>query len=200
MRSIRLKSKNTKKLFVLGFLGIIGTGKTTTAYFLSEKLGLTVINTDKVKRFLNNHGYPGVIPHPELELKINQAASRFLYEKKISHIIDADLTRFYKKTEDNARPYKAELLLIRLTCPEKVLLERLKKRDEDLAGMDADNFSMENSETGWSLSGEKDFHERVELFKTIIPPEDVYFTIDTSKDLDIQAEKLEEKLKEDKYL
>jgi|GEM_PF-2444695 len=200
--TIPVKQTETMELFVIGFLGIIGMGKSTVANRLGERLDIYVASTDNVKRFLNDHGHKGVIPYPELSHQINMDLSQYLYDQNLSHIIDGDLTRFHGPARENATKNGAKLMIVDIYCDESVILERLKERDALIEKFkEVDRNEIDFSEIGSSLSGTEDYLARKQMYKTIDKPTDIYYTIDTSsnslEELDSQLDELIEIMKGD---
>ncbi len=168
------RSRRSKKLFVIGFIGVTGVGKSYVAKLISNKLNLYIASNDKIRRFLNDEGIEGVNPQQNLLQEIAESSSKYLFENQISHIIDADLLKFYKVAKKNANKYGAKFFLIRLYCPERIILDRLKKRKKD-----DDNFSH---------AGEEIYFVRKQLHKdTNISKEDIFFEINTEKDVEKQV-------------
>lgn len=194
LQTIGYPSKNTRRLFALGFIGTTGVGKSTVAILLSKKLNLYVASNDKVRRFLNKEGLPGKFPDQELLQQIAEESSRYLYKNKISHVIDADLIKFHEVAKKNAESHGAKFFLIHLVCPEEVILRRLRKRKEEIQRELKENPGSEFASQGHSLSFKKEYLERTKMHNTHPLPEYIYFTLDTSKNVDVQIDNLKQKL------
>ncbi|MDP1883859.1 MAG: AAA family ATPase, partial [Candidatus Moranbacteria bacterium] len=143
-----VRPDNSTKLFAISFIGTTGVGKTTVSQKLAEKLGFYVANSDEIRRFLNREGFPGKFPDQDLVNFMGKKVSEFLYQTKTSHIIDADMIRFYDKALANATSNGAKLLIIRLVCPEEIILKRLEERQSKINEDRSQNYS----EVGFSLS------------------------------------------------
>lgn len=190
IKTIDAKPSNTKKLFAIGFAGLNGVGKSFVANKLSEKLGLYVDSSDNTRRFLNEQGFEGVSPAQEMVQKIGPASSSYLYKNKISHIIDADLMKLHQITRKNASDHGAQFFLIHLVCPEDIILKRIEKRSDDI---------LKDSSSNLSRVGKEEYFKRKKLHESLPFPE-IFFTIDTSEELDLQLDDLINKLKEEKVV
>src|SRR3989304_6776326 len=138
---INTKHHNTKRLFAIGMIGVTGVGKSYIAEILAQNLGLYIASNDRIRRFLNDEGYGEESPEQLLLQDIAEQSSKYLYDNQISHIIDADLIKFYDVAKKNARKHKAKFYLIRVICSEKLILQRLKKRKEKIQRGDVTNLS-----------------------------------------------------------
>jgi predicted kinase len=182
--------ESTKELFSIGFIGINGVGKSFVAEKLSEKLKLYIANNDRIRRFLNDNGIEDANLMQELVFDMGPKLSAYLYENKISHIIDADLMQFNDITRKNAIDHGARLCIIHLICPEDIILKRINKREKDIA---------KNPLVNFSRVGKDEYFKRKALHQSLLLPE-VFFTIDTSLDVDIQLNEIINKLKEEELI
>ncbi|MCK9378998.1 MAG: AAA family ATPase [Candidatus Moranbacteria bacterium] len=181
---------NTRSLFSVGFIGINGVGKSFVAEKLSEKIGLYIANNDKIRRFLNESGFNDTDYVQKLVFDMGPKLSAHLYANKLSHIIDADIVQFHDITRKNAMDHGARLCIIHLICPENVILERINKREKDIA---------KNPLVNFSRAGKDEYFKRKALHQSLLLPE-VFFTVDTSLDVDIQLNKVVNKLKKEKLI
>lgn len=188
--TMKVKSSNTKELFGIGFIGLFGSGKSYVAEKISEKTGLYITRNDELRRFLNKEGFPGHTPIQESVEKIGPAIGRYLYENKISIILDADLFKHYNVAQENAEKFGGKFFIVRLICPEDVILQRLEKRKEHID---------ENPESNLSRVGKEEYFERKILHEGQPLPE-IFFTMDTSLDVDSQIDELINKLKKENVI
>lgn len=200
LHTIDYPSGNTNKLFSVGLIGTTGVGKSTIAELLSKELNLYVASNDKVRRFLNKEGLPGKFPEQKLLQYIAEESSRYLYKNKISHVIDADLVKFHGVAKKNAENYGVKFFLIHLICPENVIFERLRERKKEIRRELKKNPDSEFADQGHSLSYKKEYLERTKQHNMFPLPDYVYFTIDTSQNVDVQINKLKKKLKKESVL
>lgn len=178
--------EKTKKLFVIGFIGLVGTGKTTAAQKLGEKLNIYVDGGDRVRCFLSKKNIEDESLKQEMVLGIGEAVIDLLYKKRLSHIIDTDLIKYHEMIGERAKNNQAEFLLIQLECPEEVVLERIKKRKEQVK---------QDPQSNWSQAGKDKYFERKQLHELLQKPE-CHYTIDTSLELDAQLDGFIQLLKE----
>lgn len=178
--AIVAQPSNAKKLFILGFIGLNGVGKTFISEKIAEKLGLYIASNDRIRRFLNTKGFEGASPAQHLVQEIAERSTNYLFENNISHIIDADLIEFHKTARINANKYGAKLFLIKLVCPEEIILDRLNRRSKETEINPALNLSRVGAER---------YFERKRLHESLELPE-IFFSIDTSQGIDSQIEDL----------
>jgi|LFRM01.1.fsa_nt_gb predicted kinase len=190
IKTIKTAHNNTKKLFAIGFIGINGVGKSFVAKKLAEKIDLFIGSNDDIRRFLNNEGFKGASPNQELLQRIAEASGDWVYKNNISHIIDADLIKFQEKARAIAKQNGAKLFLVHLTCSEKIILERLQKRQQEISVNPQNNLSRVGVEEYLKRKG---IHETTTI-------QDVFFKIDTGLKIDPQIEELINKLKQEKVL
>lgn len=184
---INVRPHNTPRLFAIGFIGLPGTGKSTIADILGRDLELPVNRNDQIRRFLNLKGFPGASPRQDIMPALAEERTLFFYSNKTSVIIDANFTEYAASSQANALARGASLLLIRTVCSDEVAIERLKVRSQ-------------SGEDGDSAVTEDHFEEiknRVAGFPEV---KDVYYEVDTTKDLSSQLSKLYEKMKKDNYI
>lgn len=191
IKTIDASHGNTKKLFSIGLVGLTGSGKSTVAAAIGRKIGLYIGSNDSIRRFLNEEGFEGESPNQELLQKIAERASVYLYQNKISHIIDADLIKFHQTARKNAEKNGADFLLISVILSEEIILARLQKRNEEIK---------KNPNSNLSRVGSKEYFRRKELHEELGLPQDIYFTFDNSQELNPQLDIFIEKLKKDGYL
>jgi dephospho-CoA kinase len=185
IRTIEVKPANTKKLFAIGFIGLTGSGKSFVAQKISQKLNLYIASNDRIRRFFNELGYAGESPLQETLQKIAESCTRYLYQHKISHIIDADLILFHELALMHAQDFNARIYIIHITCPEEIIFQRLKKRAEEIQADNSANLSR---------AGENKYFTRKKLHASLAFPK-FFYTIDTAGEIDEQIDDLILKLK-----
>lgn len=190
IKTIPIVNPDTKTLFSISFIGNLCCGKTSIAKKISEKLNLYIYINDTARRYLNNLGFEGETPAPHILNKISVGASEYLYKNRISHIIDADLIRFHDSARRIAESFGAKLYIIEIICPEEIMLERIKQREENIKL---------NKETSFSRAVTKHYFERKKLHD-LLPKPKFFFRIDMTLDIDNQIDKLILKLKEEKII
>ena len=166
---------------LIGIIGITGSGKSTISKYLSENLNIPTTSNDQIRRFFNKNNVPGEAPMQNFLELLAEERTRILLSKGISHIIDADLLLHWESAKANAQEYGAKFILIRIVCPEEIILQRIAKREK--MGGDL------------SLASSNKYFERKEIYlKTTIPKDEVFATIDTSTEINEQCLHLIEKI------
>ena len=162
---------------VIGIIGLPGSGKSTIAAKLAERTGLLVVSNDNVRRFLNAHGYPGASPEQETLEFISNERTEYLLRNGISHIIDADLTGHIDGARSRAQKYGFKLVLIKVGCPEEIILDRITKRL--IEGKSESQADIEK------------YHSRVKFQNNHASEQhDFLAIIDTSRDINTQIDRL----------
>jgi len=174
-------------VFAICFLGLPGSGKSTVADMLGTVLGLPVNRSDQIRRFLNAKGFPGASPRQDIMAAMAEGRTLFFYEHKTSAIIDANFTEYAAHSRANAAAHDASLLLVRVSCPDVVAVERLKARRQ-------------SNSTGDSATTEEQYEVIKARVATFPPVSDPYFEIDTTMALEPQVETLRTLLIRDGFL
>lgn len=190
IESIMAKPGNTKKLFVFSFIGLNGTGKSYVTEKIAKKLDLYIASNDHIRRFLNIRGFSGESPDQLLVQKIAENSTKHLLKNRISHIIDADLIEFHGIAKKNTDEYDAKLVLVYLVCPEEVILQRLRNRSRELEI---------NPDSNLSRVGVEKYLERKKMHESLSLPE-IFFTMDTSRDVENQIDALISKLEKEQMI
>jgi dephospho-CoA kinase len=176
----KLSANKLQETIVIGFIASIGSGKSTISKALSKRLKIPIFDNDGIRRFLNKRGHPGESPLPQLVLDIARTRAKMILNKGISYILDADLTLTYPEDTHWLASMGAKLLLIKINCPKKIVLQRLSRRQKDTAA---------------SLANKQRYLKREKLRKKVqIEPDYLFFTIDNTKDLTPQINRLISKI------
>lgn len=186
-QSIKVPSNFTRLPFAVGMVGVVGSGKSTVAAALADKLDLYVASNDAIRRFLNGLGFEGASPRQELLQYIAESSTRYLMSHGISHIMDLDLMKFYSLARQNVESNGGRFYLVNVTCPEKVILERLSARTQKGAAHDIANLSR---------SGVEEYYVRKRVHEETKMPARFDFTFDTSKALEPQVSEFAEILRQ----
>lgn len=160
--------------FVVGMVGLVGSGKSTVAALLAEKLGIIVTSNDSIRRFMNTLGFEGSSPNQPLLQFVAEGTTKYLAGRKISHVIDNDLLKFVDIARRNIETQGMDFYLVEVTCPEEIILERLARRAQLIAAGNADNHSR---------AGEAEYSQRKKVHAESPRPLHFDFNFDSSEDL-----------------
>jgi adenylate kinase family enzyme len=178
---------NTPRLFAIGFLGLPGSGKSTLADMIGDDFNLPVNRSDQIRRYLNDHGFPGPDPRPDIMASLAEARTTYYYENDTSAVIDANFTEYAESSRKNARTFGAVLLLVGIACPDEVAVERLKERSKNMTMSDSTVMA--------------DGYARRKIHYAKFPPvKDPYFTVDSTEPLEPQVQNLREQMESEGYL
>jgi predicted kinase len=187
LATIKVSPGNTKVVFLIGMVGLVGVGKSTFAQALSARLGLYIASNDSIRRWLNEQGIPGVSPRQDLVQKIAEASSRYLYAHSISHILDADLVEYYDRARQYTDEFDARFFLFHLVAPEETILARIEKRTAEAAKT--------GSQAGLAeYRVRRDFHQKLGL------PPGISLTISTEDSIDREVERVVAFLKDERVI
>lgn len=177
----RLPLENHKdKPFVIGLMGLVGSGKSTVAAEIAKRFGILIGSNDDIRRFLNEEGHGGSAPVQQTLQYIAEAASDYLYAHHVSHIIDADLFKFAASAKERAERNGFRFVLVEVACPEEVIRQRIIQRSKDIEVGNATNASR---------AGIEEFERRKEVWATVPKPK-ADIVIRTDQPLDEQIEEL----------
>jgi predicted kinase len=176
LTTIKTTTGNTKAVFLVGMVGLVGVGKSTFSQALSARLGLYVASNDTIRRWLNEQGVPGVSPRQDLVQKIAEASTKYLFTHSISHILDADLVEYYDTARQYADRYGARFFLLHLVAPEQTILSRIEER------------TAKGDKTG-SLAGIEEYKIRHDFHQKLGLPPDISLTISTEGSMEEGVER-----------
>ena len=172
------KPSKTNNTILLILSGLPGTGKSYLADLIATNLPVTVIETDFIRKHL--------FKQPTYSWKENSSVFSLchslieeLLTNKISVLVDATnlLRQNRKKLYQIAKTNKSEILLIALTAPENIVIERLNQRTS--------NQNLNNS------SADVDVYKK--LKRTAQPILRKHYCIDSSSAVKPQLQKLLQK-------
>jgi len=145
--------------------GLQGTGKTTVAKKLSERVNGILLRTDAIrKEIIDKPTHSEEEKRRVYEEMLLRA--RQLIEKGKDVILDATFSkRVYR--DEAKKISKGKYIIIETVCPEEIAKERLETRDEIGAN----------------------YKTHLKCKKNFEPVEEEHVIIDTSKDIDRQLEK-----------
>jgi len=172
--------KSVGEPFVIGLMGLVGSGKSTVAAAIEKRFGILVGSNDDIRRFLNDEGYGGTAPVQGTLQYIAEAASDYLYDHGVSHVIDADLFKFAAHAKARAVKSGFRFVLVEVACPEEIIRQRIIQRSKAV-----DAGKTENA----SRAGIEDFERRKEIWASMEKPESD-LVIWSDKPLEEQLEKL----------
>lgn len=128
---INFPKEKPNHLFVLGIIGLIGSGKTTVVKILNKKLSGTVVVKSDSARFLLKQA--GLGWDDELKELLHYVAKNIL-ERGFSVIFDGDFVREEKRqdVQKSADELGAKFYLIKIKPDKDLAFARLKEKWEEL--------------------------------------------------------------------
>lgn len=187
LSQLNIAPNNTKRLFVVGMIGLVGSGKSYVAEQLAQATGLYIKSNDAIRRFLNSNNISGQNPDQELVQFIAEHTSDYLLANHISYIIDADIIKFYDVAHAKTTEHNAKLYMIEIKCSDKIIRQRIRSRSQKVAIDQSTNLSRADIAI---------YEQRVKIHaKTPKPKFD--FVIDTTKNLTPQLQSIAVTMRED---
>ena len=119
---------------VILFCGLPGVGKTTLARSVASRTGATILSSDKIRKELIK--YPTYTrAEGRLIYEVLMLLTKYLTDVGIDCIVDATFNRERSRKEVGNRlcSNNVQLYVIECTCPEEVVLERLRNRKNDFS-------------------------------------------------------------------
>jgi predicted kinase len=117
---------------IILFCGLPGVGKTTLARSVASRTGANILSSDKIRKELIK--YPAYTrAEGRLVYDVLILLAKYLTAAGIDCILDATFNRerSRKEVENKLGSNNVQLYVIECTCPEDVVLERLKNRRND---------------------------------------------------------------------
>ena len=171
-----VEGKN-KNPYIILFDAYTGMGKSTVAKEISKYLDVVILNNDEVRHFLNDYNDTS---------NLKDELQKYRLEELLKHgnncIYDSCLCHNYKSKLDYYTQLGYKYYIIRLECSDKIVKERLSKRN-----LDGTNYSIAD------YNGYLWMKENVER----VPLEIVDFIINTEQNLEPQIKEMILLIKED---
>lgn len=151
--------------------GLPGTGKTFLANTLSKKINAAVLSTDKIRKELF-HKPTYSLWERSLIYDIMFLLAKYLNSAGINCILDGTFNQQRSRDEviKKLNLKKKDLFIIECTCPEDIILSRLKDRKNDF------------SDANVSI-----YFKMKKIYETVV---ENHLTIDTSKSLEQNLAKI----------
>lgn len=121
----RQRGKTTHNIFLIALTAPVGSGKSYVARILAKKLNAVHIRTDDIRIALRTRE-KSYAAAPRLAAALRDGA--LLKGKSVIDDFDAVLPRRQRELRRAAKKYGARFFLIRIQTPEKLILERLRKK------------------------------------------------------------------------
>lgn len=174
---------HSEKKFLISFIGPVGSGKTHVARMLVKLLKAVHVCTDDIRMRLRKDGKP----FTRAPLMANQLLRHALGAGK-SVIADFDAVRPERRQslKNFVKRFGARLILIKIVTPEKLLLQRLKKKCYT-----KNELFRDASHAVQVYFIRKKFHERMRRRNKNLRPD---FIINNAKPLAPQIKKIVKKL------
>lgn len=186
LTKLQMYPNNTLRLFAVGFLGLPGSGKSTVADMIGHQFDLPVNRSDQIRRYLNEVGFSGAHPRPDIMASLAEGRTGYYYENDTSAVIDANFAEYAENSRRNAQRFGAALLLISIQCPHEIAIKRLEQRSQ-------------KAQTGDSLAVAEDY-DRIKANNATFDPVEPDFDIDTTQPLDPQIQRFGEYLQSEGYI
>ena len=122
---------------VILFCGLPGVGKTTLARSVASRTGASIISSDKIRKELIK--YPTYTRAEGRSIyDMLMLLTKYLTAAGIDCILDATFNRERSREEVKNRLHSnnVQLYVIECTCPEEVVLKRLRNRKNDFSDAD----------------------------------------------------------------
>lgn len=183
-----------ERRFLILTCGLTGTGKSTIAAAIAERLSVAIIRSDVLRKEIagiseSKHDIAGfgegIYSEDYFEKTYNLLfeKGRRLFEKGENVILDASFKkkRYRAEAMRIAKELGAKFLLIECTCPEEEARRRLAKRNAEKTDI---------SDGRWEIykAQKADFEEVDEM------PESKHLVLDTDKDMEGSVNKVLKKL------
>lgn len=124
VRGLRVSRRRTKQPVLLATVGISGAGNSTVARALSQRLGWSVIERNRIRVKLREEGRGFT---PALTDRITSALLARVMRERGNAILDSDAVEKGKrrKLERFARRFRARVVYVHITCDRDVMLARM---------------------------------------------------------------------------
>lgn len=119
------------------FCGLPGVGKTTLAMSIASRTGASILSSDKIRKELIR--YPSYASaEGRLIYDVLMLLTKYLNAAGIDCVLDATFNRerSRREVENKLHLNNVQLYVIECTCPEDVVLERLRNRKNDYSDAD----------------------------------------------------------------
>lgn len=165
------KGKKQKPYIIL-FDAYTGVGKSYVGKLIASKDGSIILNNDEVRNYLKDYNSKKVNDFQRMRLKM-------LLENNNSCIMDSCFCHNWEEKLDFYKKLGYKYYIVRLECEEDIIEMRLKKRK-----LDGINFSVATYQDYLWMKNNV----------SLVPNELIDFTINTSKEVEEQVEKLLRKI------
>ena len=128
---------------VLIICGLPGVGKSTVARLLAPNIEAAIVSSDEIRKSLFR--VPTYRRHEKrLVYKAMLLVARYLYNANVNCILDATFSRDTARQEvqDTLGLTRDQFRIIECTCPEDIVMTRLKQRKNDFSDADYSIYKM----------------------------------------------------------
>ena len=169
---------------MLLFCGLPGVGKTRLANELAPLINAIVLSTDKIrKELISEPTYSK--EEKELIYDVMLLVARYLHNAAgVNCILDATFNTEESRKKAirklaNIPPH--QIYIVECTCPEDIVIPRLKARKEDYSDADVD------------------IYRKMKQIYEPVKEEERHLVIDTSRDPKLNADEIRRRILEEKY-
>jgi predicted kinase len=184
-KTLIIPKKKLSPPLIIGLFGKICSGKSTVASALAIKIPLVILRSDVPRSMIiNKYGieYNTIARVKRIILKMGKE----LLGRQHSILVDAGNIGAVNRNifQKIAKKFNSNVIWLHITCPEKTILKRLRKRR-----------SIKNTLLDYEvLAGEKIYYERKKIYNINKRRIKFFATINTAKPLSPQINKLVKQL------
>lgn len=125
---------------IILFCGLPGVGKSTLARSVACRTGASILSSDKIRKELIR--YPTYTrTEGRLVYDVLMLLTKYLTAAGIDCILDATFNRERSRMEVENGSNNVQLYVIECTCPEQIVLARLRNRKNDFSDADYSVYS-----------------------------------------------------------
>ena len=167
MKDFPIIGEKKEKPYVILFDAKTGMGKSTVARIIAKYDNSVILNNDEIRKWLKDNKFDSTLKDELQNLRLER-----LLENNVSCIHDSCFCHNWEKKKKYYDDRNIKYYIIRITCSEEIVKERLKNRT-----VDGINFSTAT------------FNDYLWMKENVssVPDEYINYTINTEKEIDTQV-------------